>query len=113
MVYLASRLDGLLVKTSGNGQFMYRRHAAVFLHELLLRAVHLQCHTCLIEGYADDAAFHSQSLHDALSDPPYGIGDELKAAGLIKFLGCLDQSHVALVNEVGERDALVLVLLGY
>lgn len=90
---------------------MYRRHAAVLLHELFLGAVHLQRHACLVERHTNNAALHGQCFHDALTDPPYGIGDELKTAGLIELFRSLHQSHVALVDEVGEGNALMLILL--
>ena len=52
-------------------------------------------------------------LENRLADPPHGIGDELEAAGLVKLLRCLDEADVALVDQVRQTQALVLVLLGY
>ena len=54
-----------------------------------------------------------ERLQDGLTDPPYGVGDELKASGLIELLGGLDQPEVALVDQVRQGEPLVLVLLSY
>ena len=53
-----------------------------------------------------------QRLQDRLADPPDGVGDELDVPALVELVGRPDQAEVALVDQVGERDALVLVLLG-
>jgi len=39
------------------------------------------------------------------------IRDELEASGLVETLGGLNQSYVPLVDEVGEGESLILVLL--
>ena len=52
-------------------------------------------------------------LEDGLANPPHRIGDELEASCLVKLLGSLDKAQVPLVNQVRQRQALVLVLLGY
>ena len=84
---------------------------------LLLKAVDLVVDLAerphLVQRQPYDAALLGDGLQDALPDPPHGVGDELEAACLIEFLGSLDQADVALVDEVGQRQALVLVLLGH
>ena len=65
-----------------------------------------------VERHADDAALLGQRLQDGLADPPDGVGDELDALGLVELVGGADEAEVALVDQVGERDALVLILLG-
>jgi hypothetical protein len=65
-----------------------------------------------VERHAHDAALLRQRLEDGLADPPDGVGDELDALGLVELVRGPDQAEVALVDQVGERDALVLVLLG-
>src|SRR6185437_6350617 len=52
-----------------------------------------------------------EGLQDRLADPPDGIGDELDALRLVEFVGGANESEVALVDEIGEGDALVLILL--
>ena len=69
--------------------------------------------TDLVEGKAYDTSLLSQSLEDRLTDPPYCVGDELEASGLIELLSSLDQAQVALVDQVGQAQALVLVLLSH
>ena len=48
-----------------------------------------------------------------MADPPHGVRDEHESACLVEFLGGFDQSQVALVDEVGQAQALVLVLLSH
>nr|GEY37290.1 hypothetical protein [Tanacetum cinerariifolium] len=63
------------------------------------------------EGQAHDAALLGQSLQDALANPPHGVRDELEALRLIEALGRFNQPQVALVDEVAQGQALVLVLI--
>jgi hypothetical protein len=65
-----------------------------------------------VERNADDPALLGEGLQDGLLDPPDGVGDELDALGLVELVGRADEPDVALVDEVAERDALILVLLG-
>jgi hypothetical protein len=64
-------------------------------------------------GHPDDAALLRQGLKDGLTDPPHGIGDELDPLGLVELVRGPDQAEVPLVDQVGKRNALVLVLLGH
>ena len=89
------------------------RTAVVLLDELVGHLVDLGDRRHLVERQADDATLLGDGLQDALANPPYGIGDKLKAAGLVKLLSCLDQADVALVDQIGQRETLVLILLGY
>ena len=59
---------------------------------------------------ADDAALFGQRLQDRLADPPYGIRNKFEAARFVELLGGLDQSQIPLVDQVRQRQALVLVL---
>jgi hypothetical protein len=45
-------------------------------------------------------------------NPPHGVGDELETTCFVKTLCGLDQTEVALVDQVRQRQTLVLVLLG-
>ena len=49
---------------------------------------------------------------DRLADPPHGVGDELDALVGIELPRGGEQADVALADQVGEREAAVLVLLG-
>ena len=65
-----------------------------------------------VERHPHDAALLRQRLEDRLADPPDGVGDELDALGLVELVGRADEAEVALVDQIGERHALVLILLG-
>src|SRR5687767_7876846 len=64
-----------------------------------------------IEWHADDAGLLRQGLQNGLTNPPDRVRDELDALRLIELVSSPDESEVALVDEIGERDALILVLL--
>src|SRR5688572_5534124 len=64
-----------------------------------------------IERHADDATLLGERLEDCLPDPPDGVGDELDPLRLVELVCGADQAEVALVDQVRERDALVLILL--
>ena len=49
---------------------------------------------------------------DRLADPPHGVRDELHALVRIELPGGGEQADVAFADEVDERQAAVLVLLG-
>ena len=67
----------------------------------------------LVQRQTHDAALLCDSLKDALANPPYGIGDKFETTSLIKFLSSLYQSDVTFVDQVGQCQTLMLVLLGY
>src|SRR5260370_1358050 len=66
-----------------------------------------------VERDAHDAGLLGERLQNRLADPPHGVGDELDPFGLVELVGGPDQAEVALVDQIRERHALVLVLLGY
>ena len=45
--------------------------------------------------------------NDALANPPRCVGREFESAGVIELFDRLHQTHVALLNEVGQREAPV------
>jgi len=51
-------------------------------------------------------------LEDRLPNPPHRVRDELDAFGLVELVGGANEAEVALVDQIGERDALILILLG-
>src|SRR4029077_4367636 len=53
-----------------------------------------------------------EGLEDRLPNPPHGVGDELDPLGLVELVGRANQSEVALVDQIREGDALVLIFLG-
>src|SRR5690606_21077715 len=64
-----------------------------------------------VEREPHDAALLGERLEDGLADPPDGVGDELEPARLVEPLRRLDQPVVPLVDDVGQREPLALVLL--
>ena len=68
--------------------------------------------TALVQRQAHDTALLGNGLKDTLAYPPYGIGDEFETTSLIKFLSSLYQSDVTFVDQVGQRQTLMLILLG-
>ena len=85
--------------------------AFVLLLKLVQYALYLVHATHLVERQTHYATLLCDGLQNALSDPPYGVRDELEAACLVELLGSFQQSDVALVDEVGQRETLVLILL--
>ena len=90
-----------------------RRTTLVHLLELIDLLVNLAECTTLIERQAYDTALLGNGLQNALTNPPYGIRDELKSACLVKLLSCLNQSYITLIDQVGKCQSLMLVLFCY
>ena len=67
--------------------------------------------TCPIQGNPNDAALLREGLQNCLADPPHRIADELDAFGLVELMGGADETEVALIDEIGKRHPLVLILL--
>ena len=65
-----------------------------------------------VERHAHDARLLGQRLQDGLANPPDGVGDELDPLRLVEFVRGANQTEVALVDQIGERDALILIFLG-
>ena len=68
--------------------------------------------TNLIQRQTYDTALLSNSLQNALANPPYSIRDKFETACFIKFLCGFDEADVTLVDQVGKRQSLMLILLG-
>ena len=64
-----------------------------------------------VQRQADDARLFGQRLQDRLPDPPHGVGDEFEPAGLVEPLGRFDQAEVPFVDQIAQRQPLVLILL--
>ncbi len=110
LAFMAS-LDLVLRQVYAVGHLVYARSAFMFLLKLVQLTVYLVDASHLVEGQAHDSALLSYSLQDALSNPPYGVGDELESTCFVKLLCGFDQSDVSLIDEVGKAESLVLVLL--
>ncbi len=95
------------------GDLVGSRLALVLLFEIRIHLADLVQRADAVQRQTDDARLFGQRLQDRLADPPYGIRDELVAAGFVEPLGGLDQTEVALVDQVAERESLILILLGH
>src|SRR5450759_347883 len=66
-----------------------------------------------IERHTHDARLLGQRLEDRLADPPHRVRDELDALRLVEFVGGANEAEVALVDQIGECDSLILIFLRY
>ena len=112
-VGLGCLLDLGLLDLSELGQLGNRRATLVHLLELVDFLINLAECTTLIKRQAHNTALLGNGLQNALTNPPYGIRNELKTTCLIKLLSCLNQSYITLVDKVGKCQTLMLILLCY
>ena len=61
--------------------------------------------------HTDCLAFISNTSGNGLSDPPGCICTELKSLSIIELLNSLDQTHVAFLDQIKERNAAAHILL--
>ena len=64
----------------------------------------------LVQRQPHDPALFGQRLKNRLAYPPYGVRNELESPRLVELLGGLDQPEISLVDQIGQRQALVLIL---
>ena len=88
------------------------RLAAELLGERHGGAAHLGDLVDEVDGQADGLRLVGQGALDGLFDPPGGVGAELAALARIEALDGLDQADVALADEVEQRQAEILVVMG-
>ena len=91
---------------------LYRRTSLVFLFKLGQYLIYFVYRSHLVKWHSYQSALFRQGLQYALSYPPYSIWDKFEATCLVKLLGGSYQSHITLVDEVGQAETLVLILLG-
>ena len=65
-----------------------------------------------VDREPDGATGVGDAAGDGLADPPGGVGGELEALAPVELLDRVHQAEVALLDEVEERQARRLVLLG-
>ena len=103
----------LLVHIGSVAQLCYRGMALELLFETVDFVTDFIERTHLIEWQTHDATLLGNSLKNALANPPYCVRDELETTGLVKLLCGLNQTNVTLVNQISQRQTLMLILLGY
>jgi hypothetical protein len=94
------------------GDFVVGGWAAMEAQELGGKAVYSSKELVGVNGEADHSAVGVEGAGDALAHPPVGVGGNGVAAGGVKEFETADQAEVALLDEVGEVEAAVLVTLG-
>ena len=112
-VSLSSLLYLSLIDLCEFCQLCDRGTALMKLLETVDLLINLAQGSTLVQRQTHDAALLCDSLKDALANPPYSIGDKFETTSLIKFLSSLYQSDVTFVDQVGQRQTLMLILLGY
>ena len=85
----------------------------MFLLELIDFMTNLIQRTYLIQRQTNDTALLSNSLKNALTNPPNSVRDKLKTTCLIKLLSGFNQTNISFVNKVCKCQTLMLILLGY
>src|SRR5438067_2379300 len=53
----------------------------------------------------NQAGLLSGCTTDGLANPPGGVGTEMTAPPVIKFLGCTHQAKISLLNKINERNS--------
>ena len=66
-----------------------------------------------VGGDADHPGLFGNRPRDVVFDPPAGVGAEFVAESEIELLQGPQQSEIAFLNEVVERESTIAVLLGY
>ena len=92
------------------GKFVIGRLAFVLLLEFLERLVDLVQGTHLVQRQTHDAGLLCKGLKNGLAYPPDCIGDEFESPRFVKLFGSLDESEIALIDEVWKAKSLVLIL---
>ena len=67
----------------------------------------------LVQREPDRTGVIGDALQDRLLDPPYSIGDKLVSLGSVETLRCGHEADVAGTDQIGERQAAILVVLGH
>ena len=105
--------DAIEIGVEQFGEFFGRGATLKLLFKFRASAADLGLQAHLVERHAHNATLLADGLQDALPNPPHGVGDEFETARFVKFLSRFHQADVALVDQVVERHALILVLFGH
>ena len=92
--------------------FVDRRLATLFLKQLLLYVTQFGHRLDHVDRDPDRPGLVGNGSRNRLTNPPGGVGAELKPATIFVFVDSTHQARVAFLNQVKERQATVAVLLG-
>ena len=84
------------------GQFFGGRFAFKLLFQLRIGFLDTVGKAYLVQGKPNDPGLLGQRLQNALTNPPYSIGNEFETPGFIKTLCGLDQSQIAFIDEIRQ-----------
>mmetsp|Transcript_10759 Transcript_10759/g.22582 ORF Transcript_10759/g.22582 Transcript_10759/m.22582 type:complete len:383 (-) Transcript_10759:583-1731(-) len=90
-------------------QLLLRRHAAGLHEDLLARVAHPVEHVVHMHRQPDDPRMERDRAEDRLLDPPASIRAEAEAAAGVELLARADQAEAALLDQILQADAQVLV----
>ena len=99
-----------LIQMCNLGEFRHAGVTLVLLFELVDFMINFIQRPHLVKREPDYAALFGNGLQNTLPNPPDGIADKLKSSRFIKLLCGLNQTNVTLVNQICQRETLVLVL---
>src|SRR5208282_954712 len=94
------------------GDFLARRFASQFLHQLPRGADQLVDGFDHVHRDADRTRLIGNRTGNGLANPPRGIRGKLVATAVFEFIDGLHQSDVAFLNQVEELQAAVGVFFG-
>ena len=80
--------------------------------KLLRNLIYLADSVAEMNRKSDDSPLVGQRTGDSLPNPPRGVRAEPVASVVVEFLNGLDQSQVAFLYQIQERDSLPQVALG-
>ena len=94
------------------GNFFRRRFPAQLLQQLSADTDQLVDGLDHVYRNTDGTGLIRDGPGDGLTDPPCGVGGELEALVIVKFLNGLDQSQIAFLDQVKEQHAAAHIALG-
>ena len=94
------------------GDLLRRGVVAQLLEQLTGDPDHLVYGLHHMDRDADGAGLIGNGPGDSLTNPPGGVSGEFKALHIVKLLHCLNQTQIALLNQVQELHATAHIPLG-
>src|SRR5205085_7335999 len=107
------RLDDFRRQLRGFGDFFDARLTTQFLLEAFTLTENTREVAGAVQGNAHGTTLVRERGQNRLANPPHSVRDELHTLLRIELPRSRDQSNVAFLNQVRQRNAAVLILLGY